>query len=498
MELQFEKTGWDCLTTVAAQVRGDEQTQEVRLPDNMPDIGKVNAAWGQVLVRGKEWRSTGMTVSGGIMAWVMYEVEDGSGHQTVETWIPFQLKWEFPETKRDGVILASVQLSGMDARSVSARKLLVRASVSAMGEALMPDTVEVYSPGAVPEDVQLLKQSYPVRIPREAGEKAFELEEELSVPGSAGQISKLLRYSLEPEVTDGKVMAGKVVFRGIARLHILFEDLEGRLRTWDQEVNFSQFGDLERDYDQDTQVRLVAGVTNLELDVPEPDRLSLKAGLVGQYVISDRPVLEVVEDAYSNRRTVTPKHQMLMLPVELDSRSQVLRLEESSELDADRIVDTAFLISQPRQSREPEKVELEQSGSFQLLYYDRAGALKGKVISTEEDLSIPADGSSTVTASSSPTGQAQATAGSNVTVRGDALISTVTTTDQGIPMVTALELGELTQPDPDRPSMILRRAGDRRLWDLAKESRSTVEAICQVNHLQGEPEEDCLLLIPVS
>lgn len=499
MELQFDKTGWDCLTTVTAQVRGDEQTLEVRLPDNLPNIGRVVASWGQVLLRGKEWRGTGMTVSGGVMAWVMYEAEEGSGQQTVEAWIPFQLKWDFPETKHDGTIIAACQLSGMDARSVSARKLMLRATVSVMGEALEPDTVEVYSPGTVPEDIQLLKQSYPVRLPREAGEKAFDMEEEFALPGSAGQVAKLVRYSLQPEVTDGKVMAGKVVFRGGARLHMLFVDLEGQLRTWDQDVSFSQFGDLERNFDEDAQVRVVPAVTDLELESVEPDRLRLKAGLVGQYVVSDRSVVEIVEDAYSNRRNVAPQYQTLMLPSELDSRGQILRLEETEALDGERIVDTAFLISQPRQRREEDRVELEQAGTFQLLYYDGSGDLRGKQIFADEDLSIPADGSSTVSASASPTGKEQAAfSGGNVSLRGDVLISTVTTTDKGIPMVTALELGELTQPDPARPSMILRRAGESRLWDIAKESGSTMEVIRQANHLQGEPENDRLLLIPVS
>jgi len=53
-------------------------------------------------------------------------------------------------------------------------------------------------------------------------------------------------------------------------------------------------------------------------------------------------------------------------------------------------------------------------------------------------------------------------------------------------------------PDPNRPSLIVRRAGANRLWDIAKDSGSTVEAIQKVNGLQGEPAPDQMLLIPVS
>ena len=498
MEVKFEKTGWDCITTVTAMVRGEEQTQEIRLPDNMPDVGRVLGAWGQVLLRGKEWRSNGMGVSAGVMAWVLYAPEDGSELRTVETWIPFQLKWEFPETKRDGTILASCLLSGVDARSVSARKLVVRACVSVMGEALEPDTVDIWTPVNMPEDVHLLKRSYPVLLPREAGEKQFDLDEELILPGSAGAVEQLIHYSLRPEVIDQKVMAGKVVFRGTAVLHLLYRDQNGNLRTWDQELNFSQFADLDGNYDAEAQARVVPAVTGLEMEILEPDRLRMKAGLVGQFVVSDRPMLEIVEDAYSVRRVVTPQLRELLLPAALDDRTQTLRLTQEVECQGERIVDTAFLMSQPRVRREENAVILEQPGTFQVLLYDRNGELKGRTVQTENSLSMPADPGSRIIATACPTGVAQGSlTGDQMSLRAEALLRTITAGDRGIPMVTGLELGELQKPDPGRPSMILRRAGSQRLWDMAKASGSTVDAICQINDLQGEPEPDRILLIPV-
>ena len=66
-----------------------------------------------------------------------------------------------------------------------------------------------------------------------------------------------------------------------------------------------------------------------------------------------------------------------------------------------------------------------------------------------------------------------------------------------IAMVTGLNTGELQEPDPARPSVVLRRAGRRSLWELAKENGSSVDAIRSANRLQGEPEPQQMLLIPV-
>lgn len=498
MELQFEKTAWECLRGVVSQTKNEEHTMEVRLPESMPDIGRVLCAWGEVLLRGKEWRGSGMGISGGVMAWVLYQSEDGSEIQSVEGWIPFQTKWDFPQTERDGSVWASCLLRNIDARSLSARKLMIRAAVSIMAEALEPVRMDVYHPGNVPKDVHLLTQSYPVRIAREAGEKSFALDEEILVPAEVGSVEKLVRWELHPEIVDQKVMAGKVVFRGSARVHILFLDSGNAIKSWSFEIPFSQFEDLQREYGPEAEVRIIPAVTGMDMDVLAPDKLHLKAGLVGQYVITDRPVLEVVEDAYSNERSVKPTVEELPIPAVLDSRRVSVKLEDRKDAEGTRILDTSFYYGQPGVHREEGTTELEQSGSWQVLTEDGEGRIQGQVLRADSTVSFVSDDNSRVTAYGGSAGAPQGDLMSGqLAVRSEVWLDTQTILEQGIPMVTGLELGETAKPDPERPSMILRRTGKARLWDIAKASGSTVEAIRTANRLDGEPMESQMLLIPV-
>ena len=82
-------------------------------------------------------------------------------------------------------------------------------------------------------------------------------------------------------------------------------------------------------------------------------------------------------------------------------------------------------------------------------------------------------------------------------LRGEVLMQTVTMGVKTVPMAVAVELGEPVPKDPHRPSLILRRAGNDDLWNLARKNGSTVEAICQANGLQGQPDPQQMLLIPV-
>ena len=498
MELQFQKNILPCLQPVTWEVQNLEQTQEVRLTDGMPDIGSVLGAWGQVLMRGKEWRGGGMSMTGGVMVWVLYAPEDGSSPQCVEGWIPFTAKWDFPDPKHDGSILTSCLLRGVDARSISARKLMVRAGIGVLGQAYVPGEAALYTPGELPEDVQVLRSSYGLELPREAGEKPFALEESLTLPGSCPKLEKLIRYDLQPELIDRKVVAGKVVFRGAALVHILYQGTDGQLYSWDFEVPFSQYTELEREYEPEARAMLYPAVTSLELEPGEEDTLHLKAGLTCQYVICDRTDVEIVEDAYSTARPITPRMEELRIPAILDAMTQTLRAEQTVEAEGIRTADVAFYPDFPRQQRQDRGVSLTYPGQFQMLCYDAAGNLKSANARWEGEWDMAAAQDSRVEASAMPSGRPQVSlTGGSAGLRGDVLAQAVTVQQQGLPMATGLTLGEMTQPDPARPSLILRRPEGSSLWEMAKQHGSTVAVIQAANSLQAEPTDDRILLIPV-
>ena len=493
MELQFAKTPLNCLLRSVREVQDQEQTQEVRLPEGMPDIGRVLGAWGQCVLRGKQWNASAMSCNGGVMVWVLYAPEDGSEPRSVEVWLPMQMKWNFREdSQREGAIRTSWLLRSVDARTLSARKLMVRACASVLGEAMEPGETDLYTPDPMPEDVQLLRRSYPALLPREAGEKAYFVEDEISPSEGAAKPEKLLYCHVQPRITEQSVVGGKAVFRGELGVHLLCRYDDGQLRGSDHAIGFSQFSDLDRDYDDDARVDVMMAVSALEPELQE-GILRLKCGLVAQYLIHERKMLELVEDAYSPHRSVTPRMQTLELPMMLDDRREELRLE--FPWDGDRALALAFYPEHPHLRRAGGLAEMEVPGTVQILSYDDQGNLQGDTVRSSSTWELPVGENASIQAQIQPNGWPQSGGG---ILRGDVSAQAVTMAGEGLNMVTGLELGEMTRPDPTRPSLILRRAGDDTLWELAKASGSSVEAIRSANGLAEEPEQGRILLIPVS
>lgn len=498
MELQFQSNEISCLRQIKGEVQTQEQTQELRLSDGMPDIGRVLCAWGQMVTRGKEWRPDAVGISCGVTVWVLYAPEDGSQCQCVETWLPMSLKWDIPEQEQDGYIQCHCLLHSVDARTVSSRKLMVRASVGVLCRAYSPWQIPVYSPEALPPDIRLKQKLSPVCLARESGEKAYMIDEELTLPDSAPAMEKLIRWSIQPEVAEQKVLGDKVIFRGNSLLHILYRTPEGTLTAWDFEIPFSQYAELEQEYGHEARAWVDPMVTAMELTAHEQGRLRLKAGLSGQYLIYDTQLLPAVEDAYSPHRQVTVHRQVLTVPAVLELQSQRLRAEQTAAFGSSRIADTAFYPAMPHKQRKPGEIAVELPGQFQTLYYDGEGALQAGSAHWQDSIAMGIGEEAVMDVLCSAAGKPQAVPGESATgMRGEVMMETVTVSAEQWETVTGLTVGEQAEKDPARPSVILRKAGQEGLWEIAKSSGSTVEAIQSANGLQGEPDPDKILLIPV-
>lgn len=498
MELKFPGNVCRYLAPVVREVKNQELTQELRLSDGMPDVGRILCAWGQIVLRGKEWRADEISVNGGVMVWVLYAPEEGTQPRTMESWIPFSAKWDLRGESVEGDIRVKNLLRYMDARSTSARKIMLRAGIASLAEAFVPAEQSYSAPGPVPEDVQLLTGTYPVRLYQEAGEKSFLMDEDLILPDSAPRPEKLIYYTMDPTVNEKRVTGDKVVFRGNGNLHVLYLSEEGQLQSWDFELPFSQLADLDAQAAADAQAEVGMCVTSLELELDDEGHLRLKCGLLGQYLVDDLQMLELVADAYSTMRDADVAVQLLELPAILEQKQQTVPVRQDIRQSAESIVDTSFLPDLPNRNSSWENGNWLLQGQFKTLCCAEGGTLQCAAGRWEDQLAIPADENADVLADVMSVPQPQAKAeGDVIRLSGELPLSFRTQTTRGIPMVTGMELIDREPQQLQRPSLILRRAGEESLWEVAKQTGSTVDAIKKANGLEREPEGERMLLIPV-
>lgn len=497
MALQFQKQEFSCFRHVLSQVQNLEQTQELRLPEGMPGVGQIPGCWGQILLRSKEWNGDVVRISGGILVWLIYTPEDGGDPRKLESWIPFQMDFDLPQPCREGQIRVKPLLRFCDARPISAGKILIRAGIGVQIQCWSPEVIAVFQPDGEDDTLDILTRRWPVMIPRGIGEKAFEVDEELILPDSVPRPEKLMYYRMTAGVDEKKVLGNKLVFRGSGRLHLLYSSSDGQLHTWDFEIPFSQYVQLEESFSPEADAEVLPEVTALELILDSEGKLQLHTGMTGQYLIADRVLLETAEDIYSPQWETSLQRSELDLPVFLEQRKETVRTEKRMDIQADTLVDALYLTDFPRHRQEGDNLALEIPGMLCLLYRTQDGQLRGSGQRMEGSLSFKADRENRLLTQPGEIQLMIREEPDGVMVKAEMPLQMQFSADMKIPMVTASERGERKELPENRPSLILCRAGEQSLWELARNNGSKVTLIQNANNLEGEPAPDRMLLIPV-
>ena len=499
MEVKFEKQVLSCLDLCLREDRSSEETLEIRIPEGMPDAGKILAAWGQPLLRSKEWRSDRIVCTAGMMLWVLYQPESGGMPQCLDGWVSHTLRWDLPRDCREGEFRVDLGTRFVDARIASARKIMVRAGLGAEAQAWVPMEAELYTPGKVPEEIQLLRKKYPLRLIRKTGEKAFTVEQTLDLPASAPRPNKIVHYSLSPSVSEKKLVANKLVFRGNGDLHLLYLTEDGQLHTWESPVAFSQYAELDGSYGHSAEGDVTIAVTTLEVELDDGGCLRTKCAMTGQYIISEQSSAEIVTDAYVPGRDVRVKKQELSVPVLLDTWQESVDIRQELTGQADVLIETWTTGENLRQRPMEDRIRLEFPGHLHALYQEVDESVSSSSGRFEGGVTLKADPGCMVSVRRLPVPEPQLTLGADsMDVRIQLPVQLTAFRKELLEPVVAVEVGETKEPAPDRPSLILRRVGEEGLWEVAKSAGSTVEAIQKANGLQEEPDPGRLLLIPVS
>jgi hypothetical protein len=299
---------------------------------------------------------------------------------------------------------------------------------------------------------------------------------------------------MTPRVAEQKVLGSRAVFRGVGELHMMYQDGEEKLFSTDLEVPFAQYLDLDGDYDEGAEVSNLLCVTSLEVE-PEADGIRVKCGMVSQYIVNAPTVIRCLEDAYSTRRELETVEEELLLPAWLEEQVRQVELEERISGE-DVPIDAIFFPDVPEVVRQPGGVQIRVAGSFQTLTQG-PGGLSSKTVRTSRTEELPTRCDTIpCTWLRGGTQLRRESGGWAVGTRMELKLASICADPMTV--VTSIRAGELRQPDPDRPSIIVRpKKADESLWDIAKYCGSTVSAIQRLNKLQREPEENRLLLIPV-
>lgn len=502
MELEFKQRPIYYLRRMFSKISAQEQTQELIVPDSFPDCARIVFTGASAVMRGKECRENGVVVTGIARVGILYVPEDGSPARALACELPYSIREEAPGMTGQESLMACVTVRAADAKVVNSRKILVRVNLSCVlsgFEAAEKTLMELQS---APACLQQKREQYRLVLPREYAEKQFTMSEDIDVPASMPEMEQIVHYWLTPQITEQKLNGTRAVLKGQLGLKILYLAPDGAPAVYTAQLPFSQFCELHELYEDD-KMHITLAIMGSELEKSRTEeagtRLFLSVNFIFQCLSLHAHEMTITQDAYTTSGTFTPQWEQMRFSCLLDAKKLCGTLRGSVPAQARAVIDSSLYLDAPTQRTLDGGVELSAPATVNILYYDAEGALQSAIVRDQVSVNVPAGPTAVCQAQLEPGREGYAApSGGGMDVRYDVLFYTACTCEQSFCALSAAELEEDAQQETPFCVVAVQNEKTQSVWELAKQYRTSEDAICRANALAGgEAEQGQLLLIPI-
>lgn len=307
MELQCNQTALTFWEPAADLTVRQEESAELIVPDNCPDIARVLSATGNVCLQQSEAHEGKLSLSGTAHISVLYIPEKSQTIQSVGFTVPFQLTENCPV--ECSVVHAAVMAEEITARTLNPRKLRLQCRLAADVRAYRSVSLS-YTSGVTVDPglaLQLLPQQETAELISSLPEQSFTCEETFSLPQNRGAVSSILSTRIHCLIEDAKIIGTKAVVKGRYFADMLVKYDSGVCESSGFELPFSHISEI--DAPQTARLTASAVLTNFSVTAEQNEddggeaRLSVTSRL--QLAVSESREAAFIADLYS---TVFPLH----------------------------------------------------------------------------------------------------------------------------------------------------------------------------------------------
>lgn len=491
-ELELRRANTKRWAVVGRTSTEQEETAEVIVPDAQPDIWQVWDASTCLLLQRKEAREGQAALYGLLKVTLLYQPEGTGGAERMEVTLPFDAAPELAGLTRQSLLYVCPKVLGTEVRLLNPRKVLVRVAyqldLTAFGPTEQGIPGQAEDPGAcgIRQKTGEWRSYETVHVQ----EKSFTYQDTLVLPGGRPDASRLLAARAACACHEAKVIGSKLVFKGEAAVHLLYQAEDGAVQTADFHLPYSQLMDAGED-SQDSTAELSLVFTDCTCSPVEGDRRSFQVSLAlqAQAAFRKEETLPLLTDLYSTSHDL--EVETAACPVcHLSGQGEA---QESARIQlpagdlTGQLVEARVELGRSSQRQDGEDRILTQEMEAVVLYETEEGLASARQKSqVQHRISGEAPGRCQFT-TELLRDPAAAPVGEGIEVTALLSFRWCILEETETPMIQQVLVGEPRPADPDRPSLVLRAVRpDEDLWAVAKAYHTTDEAILAASGLDSE------------
>lgn len=502
MELAFQTSPLHFLRTAVQEVRFQEETAESIVPDSYPDIAAIADCYADAILRGKDCRDGSVTIAIGIKGCIFYTPEDGTYPRKLELYLPVSMKLENPALSSHSQVLCSLRVRSADARMINSRKAMLRVNLGCEITAYEEAEEKLCALQTQYPQLQIKTATYEVCLPLETSEKSFAITDTIEPGSNRPPIVQLYQHACRLELSDRKLIGNKAVYKGVLYFKALYLSENETLYLHQQQIPFSQYCELQREYDGET-VSVLPIITGYDLELEDSadgKQMLLSVNILAQCVVNGKIQLHLLEDAYCTHGSLEACWKSYDMDSCLDQQSSLETVRQHLSGNLRELLDTTIYWDYPVQERQSGQLKITVPITIRVLGYNDQMELSSLTGKTEVSRNIALSDTASCRVQAIPEGEIYTMlAADGAETRCTIALEASCYSGEQLRTLCGGIITELEEEDAERPSVIVQTIQkDTSLWEIAKAYGSTEAEIRAVNDLEGEQlQEDTLLLLPI-
>lgn len=302
MELELRQEYISCWDNGYQTLLNQEETTEMIVPDACPDILQILDGEGKLLLQRKEAMDGKAELSGCIKVGILYQPDGDMCVCSMEGILPFSTNLDSAAITRSSKLMVCPQIQKVDVHVLNPRKVLIKVNFTLEVSCYTPQTQSVCSCVEKRERTGICEkvEEHQNHFVMAAQEKMFSYTDTLTLPAGNPDMEELLRFRTDCISQDAKVIGNKLLFKGEARVELMYRSRDGRPCTALFPLPFSQMMEVgEAGEDCTPELRIIFTNTTCKRADEEGRSVSVELELMAQGVLSKTQRIALLTDLYS-------------------------------------------------------------------------------------------------------------------------------------------------------------------------------------------------------
>lgn len=505
MDCKYTKQNVTVSKPVFKQTLEQPVDSDFTLPDYCPDIRRILKCRVVPKISQKSAEGGSVTVDGIANVNLIYSDEE-NGIRTYDLQIPFSKSADFGGDWNSCIISAVCRTEYCNCRAVTERRVEIHASISIALCVTANEDTEILTDIDEPS-VQMLRGSAPSSNTKGFCEKYLIMNDELSLPDKNPAIRNILRSDAGIVIRDKKIIGSKIVVKGDLVINILYfgEETE-RCESFSDSIPFSQILDIEGINDDCTCV-CDSDLISLELH-PRTGMsgdvrvISINAKLYLCATAYCNAEVPFIFDAYSTKYDINLEYQDLGFQKVIFSANEPYLIKQTLDIPSDSVSTVIDMWSTAHMMSVTESdngIIVKGNCTFCLIaldsggepaYYERTFDFDDVFDSGELPPKCEFKANITVVGADCIVGS------DGIEAKAELAVSVDVIEHRNEKVICNAELGDEKQRRFKPSSVIVYFASKgEKLWDIASQYDTSVDAISAVNSLSDDVLSDNKTLV---